>query len=164
MTETIESTPKEKKTAPPRFDPFNNPGPAAEQEAEWLNNEFPGLNITPGQVRALISNHSRFQKSDSRQAARQAEAEDKQHEREARLARNQERKRQAEEKREKAEAARQEREAAKRAKAAEKEAKAAEKATEDSSEVSAAKAAAEGPKKVRKPRPSKVSPEAQESF
>lgn len=164
MTETIES-----KKAPVRFDPFTNPGPLAEEEATWLNHEFPGLNITPGQVRAVISNHARFQKSDSRVQNRTSEVQERINEREARQARYQERMRLAAEKREARQQAAAEREAAKAVAAAEKAAKAAEKAAaakaSSDGDLADAIAAANPPKKVRKPRPTaKVSAEAQDTF
>ena len=156
MTETIESTKEEKKSAI-RFDPFANPGPLAEEEAAWLNAEFPGLNITAGQVRAVISNHARFQKSEGRQANRAKEAEALATEREARKARHQERQRVAAEKKAEREAKKAQREAEAKAKA---EAKAASAATESDS--------GDAPKKAvqKKPRPSKaqVAPDAQETF
>jgi len=164
VTETTES-----KKTPVRFDPFSNPGPLAEEEAQWLNHEFPGLNITPGQVRAVISNHARFQKSDTRVKNRSAEVQERVQQREARQARYQERIRLAAEKREEREKAAAEREAVKAQNAAEKAAKAAEKvaATKASTngDLADAIAAANPPKKVRKPRPTvKVAPEAQDTF
>lgn len=164
MTETIES-----KKTPVRFDPFTNPGPLAEEEAMWLNHEFPGLNITPGQVRAVISNHARFQKSDTRVKNRNSEVQERIQEREARQARYQERMRLAAEKREERQKAAAEREAAKAAAAAEKAAKAAEKLAaaqaSKNGDLADAIAAASPPKKVRKPRPAvKVAPEAQDTF
>lgn len=158
MTETIESTETETKS-PIRFDPFENPGPLAVEEADWLNNEFPGLNITPGHVRAVISNHSRFQKSDSRVANRTKENEERAVEREARKARHQERLRLAAERKA-------EREARAAEKAAAKAAKDAEAAAKAESSTAAGDSGEEAQKKVRKPRPSKaqVSPEAQDTF
>lgn len=155
MTETIEST---EKASPIRFDPFSNPGPLAEEEAAWLNAEFPGLDITPGQVRAVISNHARFQKSPSRQANRAAEAQALAAEREARQARHQERIRLAAENKAQKEAQKAEREAKKAADEAAKAVAAASAATDSED--------GEAPKKVRKPRPSKaqVAPDAQETF
>jgi hypothetical protein len=63
----------EAKQVGPRYDPFTDPGPLAEEEAAFLNEMFPGLKITAGHVRAVISNHSAFQKSESRQKNREAE-------------------------------------------------------------------------------------------
>lgn len=170
MTETTESV-ETTKTAPVRFDPFTNPGPLAEEEANWLNNEFPGLGISAGQVRAVISNHSRFQKSDSRVQNRNSEAEQRVQEREERKARNAERIQAAAQKREERAAAAAQREADKAQKAAEKEAKAAEKAAAAAAsgegnldDLAGAIAAAAPPKKVvRKPK-AKVDPEAQDTF
>ena len=164
VTETLES-----KKNSVRFDPFSNPGPLAEEEAGWLNHEFPGLNITPGQVRAVISNHARFQKSESRIKNRSSEVQERIQEREARQARYQERMRLAAEKREERQKAAAEREAAKAAAAAEKAAKAAEKlaaaTASKNGDLADAIAAAGAPKKVRKPRPAvKVAPEAQDTF
>lgn len=164
MTETIES----KKKAPIRFDPFTNPGQLAEEEAAWLNAEFPGLNITAGQVRAVISNHAKFQKSESRVVNRSAELQSRVSEREARQARYQERIRMAAEKREERAKAAVEREAAKAIAASEKAAKAAEKAAaakDSNGDLADAIAAASPPKRVRKPRPkAKVAATAQDAF
>lgn len=99
-----------------RFDPFENPGPLAEEEAAWLNEEFPGLKISASHVRAVISNHARFQKSPERQATREAEAAAREQEREDRTARHQKRLDDAAAKREAKEAAKVAREEAKAAK------------------------------------------------
>jgi ATPase subunit of ABC transporter with duplicated ATPase domains len=73
MTESKEAK-AEPKQVGPRYDPFENPGPLAEEEAEFLNALFPGLDISSGHVRAVISNHAAFQKSESRQKNREAES------------------------------------------------------------------------------------------
>lgn len=163
VTETIES----KKTVI-RFDPFTNPGPLAEEEAMWLNEQFPGLKITPGQVRAVISNHARFQKSDLRAERRKAEIQARMNEREARQARHQERMRASAEKKEAREKAAAEREAAKAKAVADKAAK-AEKATaaktSGNADLADAIAAAKAPvkKPVKKTRPT-VAAAAKDTF
>ena len=164
MTETAESN----KKVQIRFDPFTNPGPLAEEEAAWLNEQFQGLNITAGQVRAVISSHARFQKSESRVVNRSAELQARMGDREARQARYQERMRMAAEKREERAKAAIEREAAKAIAASEKAAKAAEKAAaakDSNGDLADAIAAASPPKRVRKPRPkAKVAATAQDAF
>lgn len=73
MAESKEAK-KEPKQVGPRYNPFDNPGALAEEEAAFLNEMFPGLKISAGHVRAVISNHSAFQKSESRQKNREAES------------------------------------------------------------------------------------------
>jgi translation initiation factor IF-2 len=58
------------------------PGPLAEAEAKWLKAEK-GVEITAAQVRAVLSFHGEFQKSDARKAQRAAEAAERKADREA---------------------------------------------------------------------------------
>ncbi|QFG14204.1 hypothetical protein SEA_GIUSEPPE_55 [Mycobacterium phage Giuseppe] len=126
-----------------RFDPFANPGTLAEQEAAWLNEQFPGLNVKASHVRAVISNHTRFQKSDLRRQARDAERAKLAEDREARKAAAEQRK-----------AEREQRKAERAAKAA---AKAAEKpeAKPAAKKATPAKAAPKPAPKKRVSRPRK---------
>jgi len=163
--ETIEKKPGGQKGVQ-RFDPFENPGQLAEQEAEWLNEKFPGLDIEPKHVRALVSNHSAFQKSDARQANRIKEAEERAAAIEERKAANEQRKLDAAAKKVEAEAKRKEREEAKAAAEAEREAKRAEKAAAKGETKESIAAGASAPAKVKRPRPSKakVAADAEDSF
>jgi hypothetical protein len=58
------------------------PGSLAEAEAKWLLAEK-GVEITAAQVRAVLSFHGEFQKSDARKAQRETEAADRKADREA---------------------------------------------------------------------------------
>ncbi|WQY91170.1 membrane protein [Mycobacterium phage Benzema] len=133
-----------------RFDPFANPGTLAEQEAAWLNEQFPGLNVKASHVRAVISNHTRFQKSDLRRQARDAERAKLAEDREARKAAAEQRKADAEQRK----AEREQRKAERAAKAA---AKAAEKpeAKPAAKKAAPAKAAPKPAPKKRVSRPRK---------
>lgn len=103
------------KVTGPRFDPFDNPGESAVQEADFLNKKFPNLGIKPSHVRAMLSSHAEFQKSDFRQKARTAEQERRAQAAEDRRVAAEEKKAAAAEKKAAAEAARAEKAAAKEA-------------------------------------------------
>lgn len=168
-TETIESPVEEKKKSKRegvvRFDPFENPGPIAEQEAGYLNNKYPGLGIEAKHVRAVISSHSEFQKSDYRKEAKAAEDESRAQARQDRINRHEERKAAMAEKREERARNRAQRESQKAKREAARAAKAAEKAARQEAGIEAATEAAAGPKKVRKPKVKPpTEPEGEEDF
>lgn len=142
---------KTRKPAPIRFDPFENPGPLAEEEAAWLNEKFPGLDIQPGHVRAVISHHSEFQKSPSRQANRAAEHEAVAKDREERKQRHADRMATAEERRKEREAAAVKRQQDAAEKAAAKAQAAKEKAEKKAAEAAEKAAAAEAETEADRP-------------
>ena len=142
-----------------RFD-INNPGPTAIEEANWLNEQFPGLAIKPKHVRALLSNHARFQKSPERQASRLAEQQKAAEAREERAAAVEQRKAESEQRKQEAETAKEQRKADREAKAAEKAATAEAKAAEPKKVVKKPVAVKADPSEVpakktpvQKPRP-----------